>query len=97
LRGSGREVPRSSAKEEVKERSLLKISKIRVRDNSKDSSDSAHENEQENISDNLIAAKSSSDIVEKACFSVAPTTNPTITVPPKIAATSSSTVTKKKK
>ena len=58
MRGSGREVPRSSTQEEVKKRSSLKINKIRVRDNGKDSSDSAHENEQENISDNLIAVRS---------------------------------------
>ena len=93
VRGSGREVPRSSAKEEVKERSSLKIKKIRVRDNGKDSSESAHENEQENISDNIIAARSSCDIIEKASI-MAPST---LTVPPKIVSASTSTVTKKKK
>ena len=79
--------------EEVKERSSLKINKIRVRDYGKDSSDSAHENEQENISDNLIPTRSSRDIVEKG-FIMAPSTQ---TVPPKIISASSSTVTKKKK
>jgi hypothetical protein len=89
-RGSGRDEC-FSAKEEVKERSSLKISKIRVRDNGKDSSDSSDEIEQENISDNLVAVqtKASSDIIDKVTFSVAPTAKTTETVPPKIAANSS--------
>ena len=98
VRGSGRE-NRTPPQEEVKERTSLRISKIRVRDISKDSSDSSQEKDQENISDNLIAVKTraSSDNIEKMTSSVVPFTNSTETVPPKNTHISASTLTKKKK